>query len=382
MISIIDRDWPTDHAFIEEVLAKRKGMEDIENTIICLSNKNAKKEQVWHKSSLVVLEKRHNIIDTINMYMTAKHCDDYEESKVMYVRNRLLLALLFHFFSNKKVIYHISHLKAETRKYIEENRRSSLLRKEIYILLISIYIWVRNGLISRIQEVWLVSERTAQELNKRYDMDRNFGIIPLGADENFCTEQKRAKCMKDKNVPRLIYVGTLNRFRNVAIFVKMVRKVVSAGQNVELVLLGKGRSKKDTKVIKNTVKNNDVSEHVSIRGEVPRTKVADEICKSDVGLSHFPSEWVFQINSPMKVMEYISCGVPVLCSNQEQQKQIVEKCDAGVVVNEPTPKKYANALLDVLTNRYNESKMRSKLLSLKSYTKIGKTCSQKIGKYI
>jgi glycosyltransferase involved in cell wall biosynthesis len=92
-------------------------------------------------------------------------------------------------------------------------------------------------------------------------------------------------------------------------------------------------------------------------GQVDRKTAKEIISKSIAGLAVFLPEANHVNSQPNKIFEYMSAGIPVISSNFELWKTIIEKNNCGLCVNPLDPKEIADAINYLVKNKDLAEKM-------------------------
>ncbi len=83
--------------------------------------------------------------------------------------------------------------------------------------------------------------------------------------------------------------------------------------------------------------------NVHFIGPFPHDDIPRIISDIDVGVCHLPRSPLFNTSFPMKILEYLACGVPVLASRIPTHEEIARKIE-GVVIYDFTPESFVSAV--------------------------------------
>jgi glycosyltransferase involved in cell wall biosynthesis len=123
-----------------------------------------------------------------------------------------------------------------------------------------------------------------------------------------------------------IYIGSVTKEHGLYEFIQCMAPLIK-----ELTIIGKGDSLNDINILcKN--KNIRLNKYVNYKHE----EVLSFLKKfSGFGLAPYnmKSEWT-RYCSPLKVNEYIACGLPVIMSNIPEISQLIDKKKLGVVYSD------------------------------------------------
>lgn len=384
ILVVVDRTWPCDHAFIEEVYAKRLRSFGHRVTVM-MSQRNRRDALVrtWHDSILLTLGSRSSWVSRVQlMYGTAVLVGD-RDYDVVVVRNRPLSALAGNCASDTPIVYQLSHFKEETVSYLTRVREDNWYSGSIRRIVARLGVSLRQLALSAAELVLPVSEAMMDALQEKGLSKQKMAVVGLGADhvdiDTREVRKVRASYCPDADTAMLLYVGTLTRGRHLEVLVEAVRKLQRTRQ-VSLLFVGEDATGDGDKYLEKYAEDRGLTDSISVVGPVPRTEVPVYIDAADVGLSHFPDHWLFEMNSPIKVMEYLAQGLPVVCSQQPEQACLVKGCEAGVVVQAGSPDEYASAISRVLDRTWDRSRISERFLNCRSYDKLAATLDKHLSK--
>jgi len=64
-----------------------------------------------------------------------------------------------------------------------------------------------------------------------------------------------------------------------------------------------------------------------------RNEINSAIASADIGLSPFPTDSIVRTNAPIKTLEYMSVGTPVVASRTPDQEEVLSDSGAGIAVD-------------------------------------------------
>jgi glycosyltransferase involved in cell wall biosynthesis len=130
---------------------------------------------------------------------------------------------------------------------------------------------------------------------------------------------------RDGRVPILLYIGTLADWQGLDIVVRALPKILEQ-KPIRLQIVGRGRSRQ-RKLLAKQIRKLGVEEHVTVQPAVPHheipTLIAEaDICVAPLGLN---DRNVTQGACPIKVLEYMAAGRPLLASNMPIVRELVRE---------------------------------------------------------
>jgi len=166
--------------------------------------------------------------------------------------------------------------------------------------------------------------------------------------------------IRDGREPVLLYIGTLADWQGLDIVIKSLPKILEQ-QPVKLRILGRGRSRQ-RKMLAKQIRKLGLDEYVLVQPAVPHHEIpaviaSADLCVAPLGLN---DRNVTQGACPIKVLEYMAAGRPLLASNMPIVRELVREDVDGLLFSPNDPDdlaRQANQLLkDIdLSKRLAES---------------------------
>lgn len=176
---------------------------------------------------------------------------------------------------------------------------------------------IRRELLRNIQKkfwerAWKIAEECASigfVVSKRHEtLVRGFAprlpirCVPAGSYPSERDLQKN----DPSEILRLAYVGRIDRKRDVASILKLSEKLDFRGVNHLISIAGDGNLKSDLE------RSTKESDRISFLGTLSREEVDELLSNQHVGIMPMPDIPVWRISSPLKLAEYLSCGLAVI----------------------------------------------------------------------
>ncbi|MBT3363704.1 MAG: glycosyltransferase [Chloroflexi bacterium] len=148
-------------------------------------------------------------------------------------------------------------------------------------------------------------------------------------------------------------VAGLARMREVDFVIKSFAKYRNqfGVDSIKMLIVGEGPERKN---LQNLVKTMGLDDIIRFTGQVDHKSVPDYLSVMNMAISHLPNKTVFEISSPLKLMEYLVCGVPVLASNVKAHRRLC-KYSSNVFLYENNAESFCSTL-HALIKRVPESK--------------------------
>lgn len=153
---------------------------------------------------------------------------------------------------------------------------------------------------------------------------RHLTRVPPGIDFSILTslydERPRTDTFK------LVYIGSLDQKRQLD---KMILGVVKAAQNVGL-SLDIYADEEFSENFQELVNTSGAQDYIHFKGIIKQEAIFSTMPDYDAGLAYVPKE-LYDFAPPLKTIEYLACGIPVIATATEGNMQFVEDGRNGVL---------------------------------------------------
>jgi glycosyltransferase involved in cell wall biosynthesis len=180
-----------------------------------------------------------------------------------------------------------------------------------------------------------ISEGLQKHYQKKVNLNTKLhDIIPSGIDVNFF-QRRNAEYIKDKyriNPDDIIigYIGSIAKTRDLGFILNALK--IFTETKYKLMLVGDGD---DRNRLEQIAAQPEVKDRVIFTGSIPYENAPDYISAFDIGICHLPDELIFRYSFPMKILEYLACGIPVMASEIETHIDISQKLPGIYLYNSP-----------------------------------------------
>jgi glycosyltransferase involved in cell wall biosynthesis len=141
----------------------------------------------------------------------------------------------------------------------------------------------------------------------------------------------------------LLYTGGLTRHRGAAQIIQAMAFVQTS--RAELIILGRSEDPESEA----RMRAFPGFRRVDYRGAVPFEEVYHQMRSSAIGLVCNQPGYDYELAQPNKLFEYMSAGLPVIASDFDLWREVVEGNNCGVTVDPTSPQDIANAVDYLLT---------------------------------
>ena len=128
-----------------------------------------------------------------------------------------------------------------------------------------------------------------------------------------------------------VYLGTLDRSRQPEVLVETALKVVERVPGFRMLIVGGVEAPSDRGWLQRYAESRSAGHCVHFTGRLPSHEALALARRADVGLSPVPRTPLTEVGSPTKAVEYLACGLPVVCNDQPDQAYVVTQSGGGRV---------------------------------------------------
>ncbi len=320
ILYLIDRYFPNDDSFIEEVQTKIIPAKGHHVTIVARTRKfKVLKYKKWNDATLILIPSQIKYLTELKHFLKLKRIVE-KEWDIIQIRNDPLFAMLC---MHRKFIYQLTHLKAE--EFIHSSQKNLFkIAKGCFDLLL------RPLIVRRAWCTISISQSMTRYLKEKYGV-RNIFDLPMGVPEFERNESKIEQVRNRYNLAGkvvFIYVGTMIKARRLDVLLHAFKRI--EGTKAALLMLGDAPNIGDVHWLKNISEDLQLSSVIFIK-RVPRSNVPDYIGAADIGLAVTPLTTVNRCMSPTKTLEYLNCETPVLATNIPDQADVITRSQSGVI---------------------------------------------------
>lgn len=181
---------------------------------------------------------------------------------------------------------------------------------------------------------------------------RNTILVPNGVDPRIFRPMLKSKCREvlglDNSYSYFCFVGTLLPWQGLDGAIRAFSKFLEENEDLKarLIVIGEGPTRRNLQKLANQF---GLQGNVVFLGNVPHRNVPLYINASDICLAPFTSWRNKDIGlSPIKLLEYLACGKPVVASAVPGVTSLVRGLDAGILVEPDNVEDLKEAYVDAL----------------------------------
>jgi len=184
-------------------------------------------------------------------------------------------------------------------------------------------------------------------------------------DENNCLQFKS----KDRKFT-IIYHGDYSLTRGIENLIVAISKLdLSIKNNIRLLIIGMPTDR--INVLSKLCDKMEVVKNVNILPKVEYSEIVKYLNAADAGILTLPPEnrW-WMVSAPLKTLEYLASGTPIIVTNIPFHQKVFEKGNCGILLESASPEDIAKGISHLYKNQNESEKMglTGKKIAEKFYT--------------
>jgi glycosyltransferase involved in cell wall biosynthesis len=181
----------------------------------------------------------------------------------------------------------------------------------------------REKLLCNLADASASVSRPLAELRARQG-SKTAAVIPNGV--NF-TQFHAANLIRKEHPPTLIYTGSLDERWGVDLAVRAMPTLRRHIPAIQLLIAGRGPAEPGLKELAQSL---EVTDCVHFEGFISHANLPDLLAQADIGIATSRQDRFRWYASPLKIVEYMAAGLPVLCSGGGEAEKMIEESRAGI----------------------------------------------------
>jgi glycosyltransferase involved in cell wall biosynthesis len=212
-------------------------------------------------------------------------------------------------------------------------------------------------LLPQADHVFVQSERMKLDVSAQGIVPDRMTPVPMGValDRMPCPYPVR-QVRKPHPERWIVYLGTLTRARKLERLIGVLARVRKFVPDAVLYFLGSGYVDADEELLRNDAQRLGLGSAVRITGWLDCKLAWEYVALADVCVSPYFMTPTLQSTSPVKLVEYMALGRPVVASLHPEQEQVIRDSGAGLYV--PYEEEdFAAAIVELLTHPQEAEQM-------------------------
>lgn len=204
--------------------------------------------------------------------------------------------------------------------------------------------------LEKVSLAFTVSESLRRVVIEDWGSDaKKVHVIPNGVDIDLFNPEAKPFGIRDKFNARedgiVCFVGALGPWHGIDQLLRAFSVALDKHANLRLVLVG-GAREYEIGHLKSQAEGLGIAKRVHFLGRIVHRQIPGVLVESDVAVAPYPeADFGF---SPLKIFEYMACGLPVIASDVPSTREIVDKGVNGLLVKPDDMKELADAIVCVL----------------------------------
>jgi glycosyltransferase involved in cell wall biosynthesis len=152
-------------------------------------------------------------------------------------------------------------------------------------------------------------------------------VVPNGMNLSLFAKARQ----KVPHPPTLVYTGTLSPLWGVDVAIKAMAELLRNIPDVRLMIAGYGPAEPDLRALSQRL---NVADRVNFLGVFKYQELPTILAQADVGILPASPKSTFRYYaSPLKLIEYMAAGLPVIATRLGQTEITMQEADAGILIN-------------------------------------------------
>lgn len=187
-----------------------------------------------------------------------------------------------------------------------------------------------------------------------YNVDeKKISIVPNGIDLELFQNKE------DTDEKIILFSGAMYKHRGIDVLLKTVKKVSEKIPDVRYELFGDGPEREE---LGKYVKDQGLEEYVFFKGWIKREKLPSHLKHASIGIGPLKATTVTHDALPIKVLEYMASGLPIIAQEGTLSSNVLEDKKNGFLVR--NSEELAEKLIELLSNEELNTKMSQKSLEI------------------
>ncbi len=183
---------------------------------------------------------------------------------------------------------------------------------------------LENRLVAEADLVICVSEELAR-------LRRSYTKRPVHVVENgYQGECFRPASRRKSRSPTLVYAGALEEWAGVQLVIHALPLLVKQFKTLRYLVLGQGNYRRE---LEERAERQGVSRHMQFLGRRPYTELSSHYSEADIGICTFVPSQLTRYAFPLKIVEYMAMGLPVLGTDVGDIARVIRESGAGRVTS-------------------------------------------------
>jgi glycosyltransferase involved in cell wall biosynthesis len=184
-------------------------------------------------------------------------------------------------------------------------------------------------------------------IKKKMVKNSQNSLLPLGFDSDIFGPPNSPRTQYCARTPlKCLYYGSLDKKRKLDLMVKGFIVAIKSGCEIFLTIIGTGNARDE---LVKEVNNSQLQDVITLTSFRPQNQLVEIIRNHDLGISFIPNEGMYVPQVPLKTVEMLACGIPVMATGTLGNKEIIDNFVNGFIIPD-TVEGVAHSLRDIWGN--------------------------------
>lgn len=198
--------------------------------------------------------------------------------------------------------------------------------------------------------ITVISPFMRKYVSKKYRLEEKIiGVWSSGASlEHFnpdrLSKERVTKIKRELNLDKkfvVMYHGVLTPNRGLQETISAMNLIKNSYKDIVFLMVGDGSAKR---ALQKLIADYQIDENVKLIGSVPYDDIPYYIELCNIGILPFPPLMWWRVSSPIKLMEYLAVGKPVIVTDIEAHREVLDSCKYAIFVPLNNPEDLASAI--------------------------------------
>ncbi len=217
--------------------------------------------------------------------------------------------------------------------------------------------------------ITVISKEMKRYIECKYKISKDIGIWTSAVDIDIFNREKLItknisllnKNTNPQNKFILMYHGVITENRGLDNVIRAMRLICDINDDIMLIIIGDGNYRIKLRELVNEL---NISKNVVFIDSISHEEIPYYLTMCDVGILPFPYLLWWRVSSPLKLIEYLAMGKPVIVSDIEAHRLVLDKIKGVYYLKNTTPEQIKNSIICSYYDSHNFSKYSQKLRDL------------------
>ena len=225
-----------------------------------------------------------------------------------------------------------------------------------------IAMWRYRNKISKIVSVSYAGISQMKKLVKDISAD----VVYNGVDTNLFNHN--LPTLHKKGTPQLLFVSGLRKYKKTRILIESMPLILEKFPDAYLQIVGEGE---DYTVLQDIIKEKNLDNRVELTGKIENDELRLYYSSCDL----YVSASTFEV-CPVPTLEAMACGKPLVLSNIEPHREMINASKAGKIFSKSNPEEILTVVSEVFQDQENLGTLGRKFAEVHDWIVISKQMAE------